>query len=267
MKVRLIAHASNHGGQVAQSVEQRTENPCVECSIHSLPTTKPAVLSSYGTPHLRQHISRSIFSHVLADNCGGIVKKLAVYTLAACSLIGSSCATMLKGTSDEITVVSDPSGAEVSVNDADKGPTPLSFTVPSKQDVNITVAKAGYQPEDLQDPVSFRWGYEAWAFLAYVIPMIVDLSDGAAWGHDHLTMTAHLEPNSQPTSAASVAPPAMSTASEAQASPIAALSPATQIETRATAPLPAPVAAPSASAGTQPAASGAPSLPVASTPE
>lgn len=27
-----------HGGQVAQSVEQRTENPCVECSIHSLPT-------------------------------------------------------------------------------------------------------------------------------------------------------------------------------------------------------------------------------------
>jgi hypothetical protein len=40
MKVRLIANASNHGGQVAQSVEQRTENPCVECSIHSLPTKK-----------------------------------------------------------------------------------------------------------------------------------------------------------------------------------------------------------------------------------
>ena len=29
-----------HGGQVAQSVEQRTENPCVECSIHSLPTSR-----------------------------------------------------------------------------------------------------------------------------------------------------------------------------------------------------------------------------------
>ena len=28
-------HAGN--GQVAQSVEQGTENPCVECSIHSLP--------------------------------------------------------------------------------------------------------------------------------------------------------------------------------------------------------------------------------------
>jgi hypothetical protein len=40
MKVRLTANATNHGGQVAQSVEQRTENPCVECSIHSLPTTR-----------------------------------------------------------------------------------------------------------------------------------------------------------------------------------------------------------------------------------
>jgi PEGA domain len=199
------------------------------------------------------------------------VKKLVVCTLAVCSLLGSSCATMLKGTSDEITVVSDPSGAEVSVNDADKGPTPLTFTVPSKQDVNVTVAKAGYQPENLQDPVSFRWGYEAWAFLAYIIPMVVDLSDGAAWGHDHLTMTAHLEPNSQPASAASGAPPATSAASDTKASAVAAPSAAAQIETSAAAPAPAPVpapaAAPSTSGGTQPAVLVAPSTPVASTSE
>jgi hypothetical protein len=31
--------ASSPGGQVAQSVEQKTENLRVECSIHSLPTT------------------------------------------------------------------------------------------------------------------------------------------------------------------------------------------------------------------------------------
>jgi hypothetical protein len=40
MKVRADATTDcRHGGQVAQSVEQRTENPCVECSIHSLPTS------------------------------------------------------------------------------------------------------------------------------------------------------------------------------------------------------------------------------------
>lgn len=138
---------------------------------------------------------------------------------------------------------------------------------PSKQDLNITVSKAGYQPQDLQDPVSFRWGYEAWAFLAYIIPMVVDLSDGAAWGHDHLTLTAHLEPNTQPTSAAGGTPPAASAASETQVSPLAAPSPAPQIESSAGAPVPSPAAASSASAARQPAASEAPSSHVPSLPE
>lgn len=201
---------------------------------------------------------------------GGIVKKLAVYALAVCSLIGSSsCATMLKGTKDEITVVSDPAGAQVTANETQEGPTPVTFTVPSKQDLNITVAKAGYQPEDLQDPASFRWGYEAWAFIAYIIPMVVDLSDGAAWGHDHLTMTAHLAPNGQATSAAAAAvpspaagaPQSASAESDAEMSPAAAPSPAGRIEAIAAAPVPSPAAAPSASAARQPAASAAPSLP------
>jgi hypothetical protein len=189
------------------------------------------------------------------------LKKLAVYALAVCALISSSCATMLKGTKDEISVVSDPAGAEVTVNETQEGTTPVTFTLPSKQDLNITVAKAGYQPEDLQDPVSFRWGYEAWAFIAYVIPMVIDLSDGAAWGHDHLTMTAHLAPNGQPTSAAAEEPPHASGPSEAKVSPFAAPSPTARIEAVAAAPVPPPAAAPSASAATQPAASVAPSLP------
>jgi PEGA domain len=208
---------------------------------------------------LLQRTRCSIYLLVLAVDREGDVTKLAVYALAVCALISSSCATMLKGTNDEITVVSDPSGAQVTANEAQEGPTPVTFTVPSKQDLNLTVSKPGYQPEDLQDPVSFRWGYEAWAFIAYIIPMVVDLSDGAAWGHDHLTMTAHLEPSGQRASAAAGAPPTANVASEAQASPAAAPSPASSIEAIAAAP--APAAAPSTSAATQPAAGAAPSLP------
>jgi hypothetical protein len=197
------------------------------------------------------------------------VKKLAVYILAACCLIGTSCATLLKGTKDEITVVSDPPGAEVTANESEKGPTPVSFTVPSKEDLNISVSKAGYQPEDLQNPAKFRWGYEAWSFIEWVIPMVVDLSDGAAWGHDHLTMTAHLAPNGQATSAAAAAvpspaagaPQSASAESDAEMSPAAVPSPAGRIEAIAAAPVPSPAAAPSASSARQPAASAAPSLP------
>ena len=189
------------------------------------------------------------------------MKTLAVYALAVCALISSSCATMLKGRSDEITVVSDPSGAEVTANDTKEGPTPVTFTIPSKQDLNISVSKDGYQQEDLQDPVSFRWGYEVWAFVAYVIPMVVDLSDGAAWGHDHLTMTAHLEPNGKPTAAAAGSPAVASDASEAQSSPLASPSPAAHSEVVAAAPAPSPAAAPSIAAAPSPAA--APSTSVA----
>jgi PEGA domain len=191
------------------------------------------------------------------------VKRIAVLALAVCSLIGSSCATLLKGTKEEITVVSDPSGAEVTVNESREGATPVSFTVPSKEDLNITVTKAGYQPEDLQDPTSFRWGYEAWAFIVYVIPMVVDLSDGAAWGHDHLTVTAHLEPNGQPTSAAETAP-AAGAASDDQASHVAGSSPATRPEAIAAAPSNAPVTTPSTSPAAQPATATGPSLTIPS---
>jgi PEGA domain len=217
------------------------------------------------------------------------LKKLAVYSLAVCCLISTSCATLLKGTKEEITVVSDPPGAKVTANESDEGTTPVAFTVPSKQDLNISVTKAGYQEQDLQDPTSFRWGYEIWAFLDWVIPMVVDLSDGAAWGHDHLTMTAHLEPNGQPTPASAESPVAGSEGSEVKASPLASPSPAARSEAIAAAPvLPsaavaAPAAgqsgaaaastAPSAAASTasstrmQPAANVAPSLPVTSAPQ
>jgi hypothetical protein len=196
------------------------------------------------------------------------VKKLAVYALAVCSLLGTSCATLLKGTSDEITVVSDPPGAEVTANESKKGPTPVSFTVPSKEDLNISITKAGYQQEDLQDPAKFRWGYEAWSFIEWVIPMVVDLSDGAAWGHEHLTMTAHLEPNGQPNPAAEGAPPAASAAaaSDVRTSPLASPSPVARTEAISNAPVPPTAAAPSASAATQPAAFVAPPLPVTSAP-
>ena len=185
------------------------------------------------------------------------MKKLAVGLLAICSLISSSCATMLKGTSDEITVVSDPNGADVVVNETREGTTPVTFTVPSKQDLTVTVTKAGYTSEDMQDPASFRWGYEAWAFIAYIIPMVVDLSDGAAWGHDHLTLTAHLEPNGRgPATAAAETAPASPFVAAPVASAQSAPAPATadRPDGVAAAPPLAPAAVPSTSAMTQPVA-------------
>jgi len=126
---------------------------------------------------------------------------------------------MLKGTTDQITVISDPPGAQVSSNDSNVGVTPVSFTVPSKKDLNIQVSKTGYQPQTMQNEANFRWGYEIWAFLVYIIPGVVDCADGAAWGHDNLVMTTHLEPVAQPS------PVAPTAAAPSPSAPVVATAP------------------------------------------
>lgn len=130
---------------------------------------------------------------------------------------------MLKGTTDQITVISDPPGAQVTSNQSSVGATPVSFTVPSKQDLNIQVSKAGYQPQSMQNEATFRWGYEIWAFLVYIIPGVVDCADGAAWGHDNLVMTTHLEPIPQPAALPTAVPPV--SALPAPLAPVAATAP------------------------------------------
>ena len=54
------------GGQVAQSVEQKTENLRVECSIHSLPTKKAARIKGF-------LLTDCASNGRLAVDCGGSV--------------------------------------------------------------------------------------------------------------------------------------------------------------------------------------------------
>ena len=123
-----------------------------------------------------------------------IFRLATLVVLAIATLLQQSCATMLKGRSEEVMVSSDPSGAQVSINDQMNGTTPYATTVKSSEPLHIHVSKPGYQPQDITDDTSFRWGYEIWSFLCYVIPLGVDLADGAAWGHDQTMIAAHLEP-------------------------------------------------------------------------
>ena len=174
-----------------------------------------------------------------------MAKSLLAWTFGFYLMILSGCATMLKGTTDQITVISDPPGAQVTSNSSPVGVTPVSFTVPSKDDLNLQVSKPGYQSATMQNEANFRWGYEIWAFLVYIIPGVVDCADGAAWGHDNLVMTTHLEPL-----AAASAPPPAAPATSAAPAPIA---PVAAANVPATAPAPvAPATASSVAASDKP---------------
>ncbi len=119
----------------------------------------------------------------------------------------ASCATMLKGRTEQIMVSSDPAGVDVSINGEPSGKTPVVTTVPSSRNLQIQLTKAGYQEQTVTDDATFRWGYEAWSFVCYVLPMGVDLLDGAAWGHQQTMIAAHLEPVAQPATQSNQAQP------------------------------------------------------------
>ncbi|HUO04803.1 MAG TPA: PEGA domain-containing protein [Candidatus Binataceae bacterium] len=144
--------------------------------------------------------------------------------LSALLMIGavasSGCATMLKGTEEQIMVSSDPAGADVDINGQRSGKTPYVANVKSSEDLHIRVSKDGYQPDEVSDPATFRSGYELWSFLCYVIPLVVDLSDGAAWGHDQTMVAVHLEPTSHAVAQAQTSPPTTLTAQAQTHAPV-----------------------------------------------
>ncbi|MGC3973925.1 MAG: PEGA domain-containing protein [Nitrospira sp.] len=78
--------------------------------------------------------------HRSAQRTVGIVCLVACYlNLTACSLFG--------GTSQSLTVNSDPPGANVLINGTLAGTTPLQQQVPRRGDLTVEVQKAGYTPQ------------------------------------------------------------------------------------------------------------------------
>ncbi len=136
------------------------------------------------------------------------MRKSAGVLLALIMAVQSGCATLLKGSNEQVMITSDPAGAKVSLNGQNQGTTPYVANVPSSQDLDIQLSKPGYQAVSIKDDTSFRWGYEIWSFVEFVIPLGVDMADGAAWGHDQTMVAAHMDPVVSPLAGSQPAPTA-----------------------------------------------------------
>src|SRR5260370_5566639 len=66
-------------------------------------------------------------------------------------LFASGCATLFQGTNEEDMVASDPSAAQVSINDGRHATTPYSMRVNRNDDLQIHVSKPGYSSTDIAD--------------------------------------------------------------------------------------------------------------------
>jgi PEGA domain len=120
----------------------------------------------------------------------GAILALAV---AASPLGVCSCMLLFQGTSEEVTVTSEPPGATVTLNNGETRVTPFTITVPRKQDLQLHFSKAGYQSADLVDGSQVE-GLIVIDVIPLMIPWAVDASAGAGFAHQQTALYAHLDP-------------------------------------------------------------------------
>lgn len=73
----------------------------------------------------------------------------ASLALVATTLVGSGCGTIIQGTSQEVSVSSNPSGAAISINGQQMGTTPASLNLSRKDRHTVRLDLSGYQPYEM----------------------------------------------------------------------------------------------------------------------
>ena len=86
--------------------------------------------------------------------------------LLAVALMSSGCATMVNGRSQDVLVLSEPSGASIRLNGQPVGSTPTTVRMRRRGAAELVVAKAGYAPASI--PVERKesgWMFGNFIFL------------------------------------------------------------------------------------------------------
>lgn len=138
------------------------------------------------------------------------MNRIAVIAVAAGLLGTSACALMVRGTTEEITVTSDPPGATATLDNGEAKVTPFSITVPRNQDLHFHFTKPGYEPIDVSDNTDVSGGYLLPDILTSGIGVGIDGATGAYYAHQQSAVNVHL----YPAAAAAEAKPVAQSASQ-----------------------------------------------------
>jgi hypothetical protein len=113
--------------------------------------------------------------------------------LAVAALILNGCASIFKGTREEVMFDSGPGGAEVWVNGAKVGVTPCRIQFKSKEDLKVEFKKEGYETKSYFISGSVGAGWVVLDVLGGLIPVIIDAATGAWYYLDQTNINAVLE--------------------------------------------------------------------------
>ncbi|HMN26177.1 MAG TPA: PEGA domain-containing protein [Ignavibacteriaceae bacterium] len=98
--------------------------------------------------------------------------------IAATAFIFSSCATIFKGSTDDVSFSSEPTGAKVYVNGNLLGTTPVQLELKSKNSYTIEFKKDGYETKTVLLNNSVGGGWIVLDILGGLFPVIIDAATG-----------------------------------------------------------------------------------------
>jgi hypothetical protein len=156
--------------------------------------------------------------------------------IACVALLASGCATLFRGTTEDLQVDSVPSGAVATLSDGQKCTTPCTFRVSRGTAYNLSLAKDGCESSSQLISTHLNGGGVVESLL---LGGIIDFADGAVYDASPNPVNGSLQCKVTLVNAPSSAP---------AAAPAAASSPAAAPVTAAD----APAAAPTGSPGTPP---------------
>ena len=110
--------------------------------------------------------------------------KRSALLILSCSLT-SGCVTMMRGTSEEIKIFTDPGGARATLSDGQSCDTPCTLTTKRRDDLTVVVQKAGCQSATAKMTAVMD-------STGVLVGGIVDLANGAVYVHQPNPLSVQL---------------------------------------------------------------------------
>lgn len=122
-------------------------------------------------------------------------KLIRVIAAAAIALPCASCATITRGTSEQLQILSEPSGAEARTSMGFVCTTPCTLQVGRKDEFVVTISKPGYEPAEVSVTTRVNPGggaaFAGNVLIGGVVGMAADATTGA--GLDHFPNPVEVE--------------------------------------------------------------------------
>jgi hypothetical protein len=134
---------------------------------------------------------------------------MRLFGVVALSVMLGGCASVTRGTTENISIASTPSGVEAVVSGMEAPTTcmtPCSIVVKRNADISITFQKDGYEPQIVplsrDIPTGGAAGFAGNLLLGGVVGMGVDAATGAATDHKPNPVIVTMQPSAPPPRAA-----------------------------------------------------------------